>query len=67
VFALSWLALAVAVVTLLLGLSRNGLTLIYVSIGASVAAMTLLLAGVIRRPSGKGARGPAPESHPEVE
>jgi hypothetical protein len=66
VFALSWLALAVAVATLLLGLSRNGLTLIYVSIGASVGAMVLLLAGVIRRPAGKEARGPAPEA-PEME
>jgi hypothetical protein len=59
VFALSWLALVVAVVALLLGLSRNGLTLIYISIGASVAAMVLLLAGVIRRPSGREAAGPS--------
>jgi hypothetical protein len=60
VFALSWLALVVAVVTLLLSLSRNGLTLIYMSIGASVAAMVLLLAGVIRRPSGRDSARSSP-------
>lgn len=59
--ALSWLALVVAVVSLLLGLSRNGLTLIYISIGASVAAMILLLAAVIRRHPGPGGPGPATE------
>jgi low affinity Fe/Cu permease len=52
VFAVSWVFLAVAVVALLLGLSREGLLLIYVSIGASVAAMVFLLAGVLRRPDG---------------
>jgi hypothetical protein len=50
-YALSWLFLAVAVVSLLLGLTRVGLTMIYVSIGASVGAMLLLLAAVLRRGS----------------
>jgi len=54
VFAISWLLLTVAVVTLLLGLSREGLLLIYVSIGSSVAAMVFLLAGVLRRPGPDG-------------
>ncbi|MGH2657749.1 MAG: hypothetical protein ACRDIZ_13825 [Actinomycetota bacterium] len=53
-FAISWLLLALAVVTLLLGLSREGLLLIYVSIGSSVAAMVFLLAGVLRRPDPDG-------------
>ncbi|HEX5948637.1 MAG TPA: hypothetical protein VFZ45_03645 [Actinomycetota bacterium] len=53
-FAISWLFLALAVVALLLGLSREGLLLIYVSIGASVAAMGFLLAGVLRRPGPDG-------------
>jgi hypothetical protein len=56
VFAVAWIFLALAVVTLLLGLSREGLLLIYVSIGSSVAAMGFLLAGVLRRP---GPDGPA--------
>lgn len=50
-YALSWLSLAVAVVSLLLGLTRVGLTFIYVSIAASVAAMLLLLVSVVRRGS----------------
>lgn len=49
-FAISWLFLALAVVTLLLGLSREGLLLIYVSIASSVAAMVFLLAWVLRSP-----------------
>jgi hypothetical protein len=49
----------VAVGSLLLGLSRAGLGLIYVSIGASILAMGFVLAAVLRRP---GARG----SHPEA-
>lgn len=53
-FAVSWLFLAAAVVTLLLGLSREGLLLIYLSIGSSVAAMVFLLAGVLRRPGPDG-------------
>ncbi|MGH2676719.1 MAG: hypothetical protein ACRDH1_15050 [Actinomycetota bacterium] len=53
-FAISWLCLALAVVSLLWGLSREGLLLIYVSIGASVAAMVFLLAGVLGRPRARG-------------
>jgi hypothetical protein len=60
VFAISWLFLAIAVIALLLGLSREGLLLIYVSIGASVAAMVFLLAGVLRRP-----RPDAPSVRPD--
>jgi hypothetical protein len=56
VFALSWLSLGIAVVSLLVGLSREGLTLVYISIGASVLAMLLLLAGVAR---GQSPRAPA--------
>ena len=47
--AVSWLFLALAAVTLVLGLSREGLLMIYVSIGSSVAAMVFLLTGVLRR------------------
>ena len=50
----SWLCLAIAVITLLLGLSREGLLLLYVSIGSSVAAMAFLLVGVLRRPGPDG-------------
>ena len=53
-FAVSWVFLAVAVITLLLGLSREGLLLLYVSIAASVAAMIFMLAGVLRRPRPDG-------------
>jgi hydrogenase/urease accessory protein HupE len=53
-YALSWLFLAVAVVSLLLGLTRSGLTFIYVSIAASVAAMLLLLVSVVRGSSSAG-------------
>lgn len=48
----SWVFLAVAVVALLLGLSREGLLLVYVSVAASIVAMVFLLAGVLRRPDG---------------
>jgi hypothetical protein len=54
VLAVSWLFLALAVITLLLGLSREGLLLIYVSIGSSVAAVVFLLAGVVRKPGPDG-------------
>lgn len=47
-YALSWLFLALAAVSLLLGLTREGLTLIYTSIAASVAAMLFLLVSVVR-------------------
>jgi hypothetical protein len=50
VYALSWLFMAVAAGSLLFGLSRAGLTLIYVSIGASLLAVAFLLAAVLRRP-----------------
>ena len=53
-FAVSWVFLAVAVITLILGLSREGLLLIYVSIAASVAAMMFMLVGVLRRPGSDG-------------
>jgi hypothetical protein len=48
VFALSCLSLVVAVVTLLAGFDANGLALIYVSIGSSVAAMLFVLATFLR-------------------
>jgi hydrogenase/urease accessory protein HupE len=54
VYALSWLFLAVAVGSLLLGFGRAGLGLIYLSIAASVLAMGFLLAAVLRRPAGRG-------------
>jgi hypothetical protein len=50
-YALSWLFLVTAVACLLLGLTRAGLTLIFISIAASVAAMLLLLVSVVRRSS----------------
>lgn len=67
-FALSWLSLGIAVVSLLLGLSREGLTLVYISIGASVLAMVLLLAGVVRRqraPAEAAPDEPAGSEHPD--
>jgi hypothetical protein len=51
---LSWVCLAVAVGSLLLGLSRAGLGLIYLSIAASVLAMAFLLVAVVRRPGESG-------------
>jgi uncharacterized membrane protein len=50
VYALAWLFLIVAVASLLLGLSRAGLTLIYASIASSVLAMIFVVVAVIRRP-----------------
>jgi len=58
VYALAWVFLIVAVGSLLFGLSRAGLTLIYVSIASSVLAMIFLLVAVIRRPSGEAGRAP---------
>jgi hypothetical protein len=52
VYALAWLFLVLAVASLLFGLSRAGLTLIYASIANSVLAMIFLLVAVIRRPAG---------------
>lgn len=60
VYALAWLFLVVAAGSLLLGLSRAGLTLIYVSIAASLLAMAFLLAAVLRRPSEPGDRAAEP-------
>jgi hypothetical protein len=53
VFALSCLSLVVAVLTLLAGFDANGLSLIYVSIGSSVAAMLLVLVTFLRMGSGR--------------
>jgi len=65
-YALSWIFLAAAIAALAFGLTQQGLTFIYVSIGASVVAMLFLLAGVLRkrplRPATAGAPyGPPPE------
>jgi hypothetical protein len=62
VYALSWLFMAIAVGSLLFGLSRAGLTLIYVSIGASVVAVAFLLAAVLRRPPADTGDSPAEAS-----
>jgi hypothetical protein len=48
VFALSCLSLGVAVLTLLAGFDADGLSLIYVSLGASAAAMVFVLATFLR-------------------
>jgi hypothetical protein len=52
-FGLSCLCLLVAVLTLLAGFDANGLSLIYVSIGSSVAAMLFVLATFLRLGSGR--------------
>ena len=57
-YALAWVFLIVAVGSLLFGLSRAGLTLIYVSIASSILAMIFLLVAVIRRPSGEPDQAP---------
>ena len=59
-YALAWLFLIVAVASLLFGLSRAGLTLIYASIASSVLAMIFLLVAVIRRPAGQRGTDQAP-------
>jgi hypothetical protein len=64
VYALSWLFLAVAVGSLLVGLSRAGLGLIFVSIGASVLAIAFLVAAVLRRSQAADDRPPGPEEPP---
>jgi hypothetical protein len=48
----------VAVGSLLVGIGRAGLGLIYVSIGASVLAMGFLLAAILRRPSDEDTQRP---------
>lgn len=63
--AVSWVLLSAAVVSLIYGLTREGLTFIYVSIGASVGAMLFLLGGILRKrpvqPATAGAPyGPTP-------
>jgi hypothetical protein len=60
VYALAWLFLIVAVASLLFGLSRAGLTLIYASIASSALAMIFLLVALIRR----SARPPGTDQAP---
>jgi hypothetical protein len=78
VIALSWVLLAAAIGSLIYGLTREGLTFIYVSIGASVGAMLFLLGSILRKrpvqpatagapygpPAGPEARRPAPAAAP---
>jgi len=49
VYAISLVLLLAAVVTLAIGFVQGGLTLIFVSIGASIASAVFLAAGVLRR------------------
>jgi hypothetical protein len=58
VYALAWVCLAAALGSLVYGVSQPGLTFIWISIGASIITMLLLLAGVLR---GKRERPPAKE------
>jgi hypothetical protein len=64
VIAVSWVLLAAAVVSLVYGLTREGLTFIYVSIGASVAAMLFLLGGILRKRPVQPATAGAPYGPP---
>jgi outer membrane biosynthesis protein TonB len=66
-YALSWIFLAAAIGSLAYGLSQEGLTFIYVSIGASVVAMLFLLAGVLRRRPVRPATAGAPYGPPPGE
>lgn len=61
---LSWVLLAAAVVSLVYGLTREGLTFIYVSIGASVGAMMFLLGGILRKRPVQPATAGAPYGPP---
>jgi hypothetical protein len=61
--ALSWLFLLAAIATLLIGVF-NDLMWVYVSIGASVLAMILLLVGVVRRKPVQPATAGAPYGPP---
>lgn len=61
--ALSWLFLLAAIGTLLVGVF-NDLVWVYVSIGASVLAMILLLAGIVRRKPVQPATAGAPYGPP---
>jgi outer membrane biosynthesis protein TonB len=67
VYALSWVFLAAAVGALIYGLSQEGLTFIYVSIGASVLAMLLLLVGILRKRPVQPATAGAPYGPSEEE
>lgn len=62
--AFSWVLLAAAIASLIFGLTREGLTFIYVSIGASVGAMLFLLAGVLRKRPVQPATAGAPYGPP---
>jgi hypothetical protein len=64
VIAVSWVLLAAAVVSLVYGLTREGLTFIYVSIGASVGAMLFLLGGILRKRPVQPATAGAPYGPP---
>ena len=61
--ALSWLFLLAAIATLLIGVFSD-LIWVYVSIGASVLAMILLLVGVVRRKPVQPATAGAPYGPP---
>lgn len=61
--ALSWLFLLAAVATLLVGVFSD-LVWVYVSIGASVLAMILLLVGIVRRKPVQPATAGAPYGPP---
>lgn len=61
--ALSWLFLLAAIGTLLVGVFSD-LVWVYVSIGASVLAMILLLAGIVRRKPVQPATAGAPYGPP---
>ena len=61
--ALSWLFLLAAIATLLVGVFSD-LVWVYVSIGASVLAMILLLVGVVRRKPVQPATAGAPYGPP---
>jgi hypothetical protein len=64
VIVLSWVLLAAAVGSLVYGLTREGLTFIYVSIGASVGAMLFLLGGILRKRPVQPATAGAPYGPP---
>ncbi|HEV3474634.1 MAG TPA: hypothetical protein VG602_04645 [Actinomycetota bacterium] len=61
---LSWVLLAAAVGSLIYGLTREGLTFIYVSIAASVGAMLFLLGGILRKRPVQPATAGAPYGPP---
>jgi hypothetical protein len=68
VYALAWACLALAAGTLVAALSRPGLGLLYLSTAASVLAVMLVLAALIRRRSARrGPSDPASGVRPGVE